>query len=52
MPNKNFDAYSGCCGKYIYQEDIFNDYFQCIVEVYKCDKCGYICHVIKDEQKE
>ena len=42
------DLESGCCGKYVYRKDIFNDYFNCIVEVYECDKCGYIWHKIKE----
>ncbi|HUW89675.1 MAG TPA: hypothetical protein VMV43_04075 [Candidatus Nanopelagicaceae bacterium] len=38
----------GCKGTFIYQKDTFDDYFNCIMEVYKCDRCGYIWHKIKE----
>lgn len=37
----------GCCGKYVYSHDEYDSYFDCMVEVYICDNCGYTWHKIK-----
>ena len=36
----------GCGGYFIFQEEIYDSYFDCIVNKYKCNKCGYIWHEI------
>ena len=42
----------GCGGTFVYQQDKFDDYFQCIVEVYQCANCNYIWHKIKEEKEK